>query len=106
MFIRNGNFGWAKDQDTLHSIELIIPRSKLTLVIGPVACGKFTLCKVFLGEPPAFRGVIDAHEHSEMGGCEIVLNGVPLAGAGAGPVAGAPEPLVRSKRMEDHKCRM
>ena len=70
IIVQNGTFGWARGQDILHGIDLIIPRSKLTLVIGPVACGKSTLCKAFLGETLAFGGVINVHEHSEIAFCD------------------------------------
>ncbi|KAG9229339.1 P-loop containing nucleoside triphosphate hydrolase protein [Amylocarpus encephaloides] len=48
--IRNGNFGWEEDKSILKNINLEIPMSCLTVVVGPVASGKSTLCKVLLGE--------------------------------------------------------
>ncbi|MCJ1475167.1 hypothetical protein MMC13_003827 [Lambiella insularis] len=62
--IREGSFGWIKNQDILHDINLSIPRSKLTLVVGPVACGKSTLLQALLGETLGFRGTMDINESS------------------------------------------
>ncbi|MCJ1385668.1 hypothetical protein MMC17_008791 [Xylographa soralifera] len=62
--IRKGAFGWIKDQDILHDLNLVFPRSQLTMIIGPVACGKSTLCKALLGETVGFRGDIQICERS------------------------------------------
>ena len=64
MIIREGAFGWTEDQDILHDLNLSFPRSQLTMVIGPVACGKSTLCKALLGETVGFRGDVEISEHS------------------------------------------
>ncbi|KAH9220185.1 hypothetical protein DL95DRAFT_433377 [Leptodontidium sp. 2 PMI_412] len=58
MQISGGNFGWEQDKTTLHDIKLNIPTSRLTVVIGPVASGKSTLCKVILGEAPFAQGEV------------------------------------------------
>ncbi|KAF4629796.1 hypothetical protein G7Y89_g8347 [Cudoniella acicularis] len=50
--ILNGSFGWRTDKLSLKNINLHIPTSRLTMVVGPVASGKSTLCKVLLGEIP------------------------------------------------------
>ncbi|KAE9372462.1 ATPase-like protein [Stipitochalara longipes BDJ] len=52
MTISDGNFGWELDELVLKNINLDIPASRLTMVVGPVACGKSSLCKVLLGEMP------------------------------------------------------
>ncbi|QGA14283.1 hypothetical protein EYB26_001936 [Talaromyces marneffei] len=57
MSISRGNFGWEEDKLTLQDINLDIPASQLTIVIGPIASGKSTLCKVILGEAPFAQGV-------------------------------------------------
>lgn len=55
--ISNGNFGWDESgRPTLRDINLQIPSAKLTIVTGPVASGKSTLCKALLGEVPLARG--------------------------------------------------
>lgn len=55
--IRNGHFGWDKDAPTLHNINIAVPQG-LTMVVGPVASGKSTLCKAILGETPVAHGEI------------------------------------------------
>jgi ABC-type multidrug transport system fused ATPase/permease subunit len=56
--ILNGNFGWQSEKSTLQNIDLDIPASGLTIVIGSVASGKSTLCKVLLGEVPVAHGQV------------------------------------------------
>ena len=50
--ISDGNFGWELDKYVLKNINLNIPASRFTMVVGPVACGKTSLCKTLLGEMP------------------------------------------------------
>ncbi|KAH6626589.1 ABC transporter type 1, transmembrane domain-containing protein [Chaetomium sp. MPI-SDFR-AT-0129] len=56
--ITNATFAWDPTKPTLHDISLTIPAGQLTLVIGPVASGKSTLCKALLGELPLLSGQI------------------------------------------------
>ncbi|KAI7783325.1 hypothetical protein LA080_012080 [Diaporthe eres] len=56
--INNGSFGWAADKFTLQRINTKIPKSSLTIVIGPVGSGKSTLCKALLGEIPFSQGSV------------------------------------------------
>ena len=56
--IANGNFGWETNKTILKNINLEIPSSRLTMVVGPVASGKSTLCKVLLGEIPEYQAQI------------------------------------------------
>ncbi|KAH8693633.1 ATPase-like protein [Talaromyces proteolyticus] len=60
--IINGSFGWTPDRMVLKNVDLHITRSQLTMVVGPIASGKSTLCKVLLGETPYYHGkvLIDA----------------------------------------------
>ncbi|PVH82064.1 P-loop containing nucleoside triphosphate hydrolase protein [Cadophora sp. DSE1049] len=58
MTISGGNFGWEKDKMVLQNINLQISASRLTVIIGPVASGKSTLCKVLLGEAPFTQGEV------------------------------------------------
>jgi len=53
--IANGNFGWEANKMTLKNINLDIPSCRLTMIVGPVASGKSTLCKVLLGEIPEYQ---------------------------------------------------
>jgi ABC-type multidrug transport system fused ATPase/permease subunit len=54
--ISGGSFAWNSDRYVLTSIDLKIPTAGLTVIIGPVASGKSTLCKALLGETPVARG--------------------------------------------------
>lgn len=60
--LENADFGWAQDQRQLKELNLNIPRSSLTVVTGPVAAGKSTLCKALLGEVPFTEGLITFHQ--------------------------------------------
>ena len=68
--IQDGYFGWKESgRSVLHNINIIIPPKKLTLLIGPVASGKTTLLKAFLGETPMYRGIVES-SNSEIAWCE------------------------------------
>lgn len=59
--IENGFFGWDKTDPAagiLHAINMIVPRGKITMVVGPVGCGKSTLIKAVLGELPVMGGTL------------------------------------------------
>lgn len=69
--IQDGSFGWGGSKMTLNHITTSIPAYKLTLVVGPVASGKSTFCKVLLGEVPTSSGTVTAHlPLSQIGYCE------------------------------------
>ncbi|KAI1139479.1 P-loop containing nucleoside triphosphate hydrolase protein [Hypoxylon sp. FL0543] len=52
MRISEGSFGWEAGKPCLRNIDIHIPSSRLTIVVGPIGSGKSTLCKVLLGETP------------------------------------------------------
>jgi ABC-type bacteriocin/lantibiotic exporter with double-glycine peptidase domain len=59
IIIRNGTFGWgASDDPVLRDISFSVKTSSLTMIIGPVACGKSTLLKALLGETPSSQGFV------------------------------------------------
>lgn len=69
--IKRGNFGWSDGTKSLQDIDIDIPAEKLTMVVGPIASGKSTLCKVLLGEVPVFDGQILFGPHaSRIGYCD------------------------------------
>ncbi|CEJ82215.1 hypothetical protein VHEMI02292 [[Torrubiella] hemipterigena] len=55
--IIGGNFGWKEDKLTLRDINTDIPAG-LTLLVGPIASGKTTFCRVLLGEVPFASGQV------------------------------------------------
>ena len=59
IIVRSGTFGWSSsDESILSDINFSIKRSSLTMIIGPVACGKSTLLKALLGETPSSEGFV------------------------------------------------
>lgn len=56
--ISGGNYGWQNGKPSLTDINIDIPAARLTVVVGPVASGKSTLCKALLGESPLAQGQI------------------------------------------------
>lgn len=71
MKLTNGNFGWDENKMSLRDINIEIPRSRLTIVVGPVASGKSTLCTAILGEARFSDGdVTVASSFSNIGFCD------------------------------------
>lgn len=58
LVIKSGNFGWEADKFVLRDISTRVPKSSLTIVVGPVGSGKTTLCKALLGEIPFSEGSV------------------------------------------------
>ncbi|KAL8732959.1 MAG: hypothetical protein Q9166_002357 [cf. Caloplaca sp. 2 TL-2023] len=57
--VESGSFGYDVSKEALiSSIQAKIPRGKLTIIVGPVGCGKTTLMKALLGEVPTLGGSI------------------------------------------------
>ena len=55
----SGRFQWSKDVERIFEIpEWKIERRTLTLLLGPIGCGKSTILKGLLGELPDFEGSI------------------------------------------------
>ncbi|KAF7558131.1 hypothetical protein G7Z17_g146 [Cylindrodendrum hubeiense] len=69
--IKNGNFGWEEDKFALRDVNTQVPKSSLTIVVGPVGSGKSTLCKALLGEIPFSDGsVVLSTRLPHVGFCE------------------------------------
>lgn len=54
--VQDGAFSWTADRATLQHINLNLPKSSITFVVGPVGAGKSTLCRALLGELPYIQG--------------------------------------------------
>ncbi|KAF9875583.1 ABC multidrug transporter [Colletotrichum karsti] len=48
--VTQGFFGWEEGKNVLENINIEVPASSLTIIVGPIASGKSTLLKAFLGE--------------------------------------------------------
>lgn len=68
--VANGYFSWHKSQPILKNVNISIPRSKLTVIVGPVGSGKSTLCKALLGEIPLASGTVSLFQGSRVGYCD------------------------------------
>ncbi|KAL6901054.1 P-loop containing nucleoside triphosphate hydrolase protein [Trichoderma evansii] len=70
--IEDGTFGWTPDKSVLINMSCEIPLKALTIVIGPIASGKSTLCKVLLGEIPVHSGKVSVFlpHGSKVGYCQ------------------------------------
>ncbi len=76
--IRGGVFGWEAGKPALRGINVRIPHSKLTTVIGPVGSGKTTLCKALLSELPYSDGEIKLPAKPRVSYCDqtpFLVNG-------------------------------
>ncbi|KAK3377548.1 P-loop containing nucleoside triphosphate hydrolase protein [Podospora didyma] len=73
MKITGGTFGWEPAANpSLKNLELNIAASRLTIVVGPIASGKSTLCKALLGEVPVYEGrvVMERTSSRKSGYCD------------------------------------
>ncbi|KAI1504810.1 ABC multidrug transporter [Biscogniauxia marginata] len=71
IMIENGSFGWEISKMVLTDINIVIAKSSLTMVVGPVASGKTSFCKALLGEMPYCEGKVTLSESfSRVGYCD------------------------------------
>jgi len=56
--VENASFGWTDGTMVLTGIEATIPARQVSMITGPVASGKSTLCKAILGEVPFASGTV------------------------------------------------
>ncbi|KAK1598438.1 ABC transporter [Colletotrichum navitas] len=57
--VAGGSFGWDSATPVLHAVDLEVPTSTLTMLIGPVGSGKSTLLKSVVGETYRFAGSVE-----------------------------------------------
>ncbi|KUJ06202.1 P-loop containing nucleoside triphosphate hydrolase protein [Mollisia scopiformis] len=65
----DGGFGYIENEPLLSEITISIPRVKLTIIVGPVGCGKSILLKAILGEVPTLSGSVQLSS-SEIAFCD------------------------------------
>ena len=72
--IVGGSFGWGAGNLSLKNIDVDIPTSQLTMIVGPIASGKSTFCKALLGEVPVAQGqvVMGSRASRRIGYCDQV----------------------------------
>ncbi|CAN8098015.1 unnamed protein product [Discula destructiva] len=71
--------GWTEGKWQLSDLSVTIPKSQITIITGPVASGKSTLCKALLGEAAFTSGLVKFHQpQSRIGYCDqtpFLVNG-------------------------------
>ncbi|KAK8045365.1 ABC multidrug transporter [Apiospora rasikravindrae] len=69
--INEGSYGWAPESMVLRGINVSFASSALTIVCGPVGCGKTSLCNALLGEIPFHSGNMHLHTaYRRVGFCD------------------------------------
>ncbi|RBR18642.1 uncharacterized protein FIESC28_05919 [Fusarium coffeatum] len=57
--VKDASFGYDKNKKpVLSNIDAVVPKGKLTLVVGPVGSGKSTFLKAILGEVSVMKGSV------------------------------------------------
>ncbi|KAK0609555.1 P-loop containing nucleoside triphosphate hydrolase protein [Bombardia bombarda] len=69
--VEDGCFSWTIENLILSKINLCLPKSSITFVVGPVASGKSTLCRALLGEVPYVQGKVVLRS-DKLGYCDQV----------------------------------
>nr|RBQ90592.1 hypothetical protein FVER53263_09941 [Fusarium verticillioides] len=68
--IKDGSFGYLENVTVIKHVNMTIPSSYLTAIVGPVASGKSTLCKAILGEVPFATGSTAVLGSTVIGYCD------------------------------------
>ena len=59
LIVQGASFGFEGEKEPLiKSLDIKVPRAKLTMIVGPVGCGKTVLLKALLGEIPIISGTV------------------------------------------------
>lgn len=79
ILVNHGSFGWPDSSSYVvkEVTTSIQPDSKLTILVGPVGCGKSTFLKGLLGETPKFQGQVQVSspEIAYCGQTPWIMNG-------------------------------
>ncbi|KAJ3486425.1 hypothetical protein NLG97_g6615 [Lecanicillium saksenae] len=62
--VQNGSFGWEEGSMVLKNVNVDIRPGSFTIVCGPTASGKSTLCRALLAELPFFSGEVSMDDKS------------------------------------------
>lgn len=62
--LKDCSFGWNKDDLILKDLDVTLHCGSLTMIIGPVGCGKSTFLKGILGETPVSQGFVYLRNNS------------------------------------------
>lgn len=70
--MKSASFGWTQSakEAILRDVNVDIPASSLTFVVGPVASGKSTLLKSFIGETYLHSGTVRVSDFEELAYCD------------------------------------
>ncbi|XWX01588.1 hypothetical protein V2A60_009616 [Cordyceps javanica] len=68
--VQDAHFGWDLGKCTLRNVNIVIPPNQLTVIVGPVGCGKSTMCKLLLGEIPYAEGKVTLFQIKKIGYCD------------------------------------
>jgi ATP-binding cassette subfamily C (CFTR/MRP) protein 1 len=68
--VRDGDFGWGKETPIVKDLNMDIMAGQLTVIVGPVACGKSTLLKALLGEVRMLSGSVEFTVPEEIAYCD------------------------------------
>lgn len=62
-----------RDRVVVHGLDLDVPTGRMTVIVGPNACGKSTLLKALARMVPATTGqvLVDGRDHTEYGAKEL-----------------------------------
>lgn len=63
--MHDASFGWSQDEMVLNGLCVQIPRGCMTVIVGPCASGKSSLCTALLGEMPVATGSIKTPFHDK-----------------------------------------
>lgn len=67
--VQEATLAWPGHSPVIRNIDLKIPKSRLTIIIGPNVSGKTTLCKALLGETDIVAGSVYLNASPDIAVC-------------------------------------